>query len=885
MASTPAPTPLMKQYAEMKQKHPDAILLFRVGDFYETFCEDAIEASRILGITLTRRANGSARSVELAGFPHHALDAYLPKLVRAGKRVAICEQLEDPKTTKKLVKRGITELITPGVNTRPDTLRPGENNFLAGTAFIQKKSSQDPVVGIAFLDITTGEFLCAEVSAAEADKLLHSIRPKEVLRMNGTRALFERLLTYRTAVNELDDWVYTSDAARQRLEKQFGTSGLKGFGVDHLEGAVIAAGSLLHYLDLTVNPNLKHITSLGLLNTGTFMSIDPFTQRNLEIIYPLDKNGKSLFSILCHTRTPMGERLLQRWLAMPLLDIKRIEERQDIIEALFRQSDKRRRISELLPSAGDLRRTVGRVGQLKAKPREVSLLQRGAETAVALKEILLAPSSDEDPQGNAPLSRLAEAIPDLGEVIRLLQSTLAEDAPNELDKGNVIAEGVNLELDQLRHLLHHTKETLSEMCRREAERTGISSLKILFTTVFGYSFEVKNTHKHKVPSDWIRKQTLTTAERYITPELREFEEKIKGAEERIRKLEEDLYMALLEKLTPYLAPLQQAAGVIAKTDALLSLSVAAAEGGYVRPKIDLSTIIDIQDGRHPVIEKMLPPGEPYIANSLRLDPDGTQIMMITGPNMSGKSALLRQTALIAIMAQCGSFVPASAATIGLVDKVFTRVGASDNISGGESTFMVEMTEAASILNNMGGRSLVLFDELGRGTSTYDGISIAWAVVEHIHENGRCRPRTLFATHYHELNEMEKTYRRIKNFNVSVKEIDGKVIFLRKLRPGGSEHSFGINVAKLAGMPPRTIKRATEVLHELEKGREQPGGGKKRIASSIEKRQEDVRMSLFQLDDPLLSQIREELLDLNIDCLTPIEALTKLHDLQSLLKGK
>lgn len=886
MAQHIAPTPLMKQYLEMKRKHPDAILLFRVGDFYETFSEDAIETSRILGITLTRRANGSAQHVELAGFPHHALDAYLPKLVRAGKRVAICEQLEDPKLTKKLVKRGITELITPGVNTRPNTLRPGENNFLAGMAFQQKKASEDPLVGIAFLDITTGEFLCTQDSPAQADKLLHSIRPREVLRMNGTRALYERLFRYRSAVNELDDWVYTEDTARQRLSKQFGTTGLKGFGVDNLPAAVIAAGSLLHYLDLTENVNIQHITSLGRLDSGRFMSLDPFTLRNLEILAPMDPSGRSLLSVLKHTLTPMGERQLQNWLAFPLLDTGVIRKRQDAIEALFKHTDLRRRLRELLPAAGDLTRGIGRLGQLKSNPRELAQVQRGVETAMAVRQVLGSQADANDPEGMEVLNALAAAIPDLSEPLRLLQTTLAPDAPNDLDKGNVIAEGVSMELDQLRNLHRNTHATLEEMCQREARNTGITSLKILFTTVFGYSFEVKNTHKDKVPADWVRKQTLTTAERYITPELQEFETKIKSAEERIRILEGEVYAELLRKLLPHIAVLQKGARGLADTDTLLSLATAAAEGRYVRPEVNDSTVIDITEGRHPVIEKMLPPGEAYISNSVRLDPDDTQVMMITGPNMSGKSALLRQTALIALMAQCGSFVPAEKATIGLVDKIFTRVGASDNLAAGESTFMVEMTEAAAILNNMGGRSLVLFDELGRGTSTYDGISIAWAVVEHIHENGRCRPRTLFATHYHELNEMAKTYRRIKNHHVSVKEIEGKVVFLRKLQPGGSEHSFGIHVAKLAGMPRSTVKRAEEVLRELEKGRanEKKTSGKEN-ALKMGSKPDGVQMSFFQLDDPLLGEIRSELLDLDIDRLTPLEALTKLHDLQALLRGK
>lgn len=878
-------TPLMKQYLEMKRKHPDAILLFRVGDFYETFSDDAVETSRILGITLTRRANGSAQHVELAGFPHHALDAYLPKLVRAGKRVAICEQLEDPKLTKKLVKRGITELITPGVNTRPGTLNPGENNFLAGVVFRQKKAALPPLVGVAFLDVTTGEFLCTEGSAEQVEKLLESIRPKEVLRMHGTRAVYENYIRYRSAVNELDDWVYTSDAARQRLQRHFGTATLKGFGVDSLEAAVIAAGSLLHYLDMTSTTNLGHITSLGRIDEGRFMSIDGFTLRNLEILDPIDPTGASLFKVLNRTLTPMGERMLRNWLTFPLVDISSITKREDAIEAFFRNPELRCRVTSLLPTAGDMTRLIGRLAQRKAAPREMIQLLKGAECAVALKELLgaVCTGAEASPAEDA-IREIACGIPELGEVVRVISTTILPDPANDIKNGGFIAPGVSLELDQLRDLHKNARQTMENIRLQEVEKTGISSLKLIVSPTFGYMFEVTNTHAHKVPEHWARKQTLKAAERYVTPELRQMEERIFGAEERIKTLEEEVYNALLDRLLGSVPEMQKGSETLARVDCLLSFAVAAAEGGYVRPVVDDSHVLDITEGRHPVIEKMLPPGNPYVANSVRLDPEGTQIMMITGPNMSGKSALLRQTALIAIMAQAGSFVPASAARIGLVDKVFTRVGASDNLAVGESTFMVEMTEAASILNNMGDRSLVLFDELGRGTSTYDGISIAWAVVEHIHENGRCRPRTLFATHYHELNEMESSFPRIKNFSVSVKEIKGKVVFLRKLTPGGSEHSFGIHVARLAGMPPSTVKRAEEVLAELENA-----SGRSHIDKAALKglgeRREGVQLSLFQLDDPLLSQIREELLDIDIDRLTPLEALTKLHDLQGLLRGR
>lgn len=882
MCAKIAETPLMKQYLEMKKKHPDAILLFRIGDFYETFSEDAVAASGILGITLTRRANGAASHVELAGFPHHALDTYLPKLVRAGKRVAICEQLEDPKLTKKLVKRGITELITPGVNTRPATLEPGENNFLAGVVFQQKRTIDPPTVGVAFLDVTTGEFLCTQGPVALVEKLLCSIRPKEVLRMHGTRALYENHIRYRSAVNELDDWVYTSDAATERLHRHFGTASLKGFGVEGLDAAVIAAGSLLHYLDMTATHNLAHITSLARIDEGAFMSIDGFTLRNLEILAPLDPSGTSLFRILCKTLTPMGERLLRQWITFPLVDLKAISRRQDAIEGFFRDPELRCRVSTLLGEAGDMKRLVGRLAQRKAAPREVNQLLKGMECAMALKSVLSAGEAD-SPSALA-LREIADSVPDLSQLIQLVHSTILPDPSNDLKNGGYIAPGVNMELDQLRSLHANARHTLEELRRREADKTDISSLKLVLSPTFGYLLEVTNTHAHKVPAEWTRKQTLKGAERYVTPELKQLEEKIMGAEDRIKILEETLYNSLLDHLIPSVAAMQKGSEALARTDALHSLALAAAEGGYVRPVVDDSHILSITDGRHPVIEKMLPPGQPYVANSVHLDPDNTQIMMITGPNMSGKSALLRQTALIAIMAQAGSFVPAAAARIGLVDKVFTRVGASDNLSVGESTFMVEMTEAASILNNMSNRSLVLFDELGRGTSTYDGISIAWAVVEHIHENGRCRPRTLFATHYHELNEMEASFPRIKNFSVSVKEINGKVVFLRKLTPGGSEHSFGIHVARLAGMPPSTVKRAEEVLAELESA-----SGRNNIEKSTLKglgeRREGMQLSLFQLDDPLLSQIREELLDINIDNLTPIQALTKLHDLQGLLRGK
>ncbi len=869
----------MKQYLEMKKKHPDAILLFRVGDFYETFSDDAIEASRILGITLTRRANGSAAHVELAGFPHHALDSYLPKLVRAGKRVAICEQLEDPKLTKKLVKRGITELITPGVNTRPGALPPDENNFLAALHFEQRRSSDPLKIGYAFLDATTGEFLCGEGSTESVNRLLGSVRPKEILRMRGTRAMYEKQIAFKAAVNELEDWVYTAEAAEERLTRQFGTTGLKGFGVDRMGAAVIAAGSILHYLDMTAHPDMAHIVSLSHLDEGKYMRLDHFTQRNLEIVFPAAPSGRSLFSVLNHTLTPMGSRMLKMWLSLPLLDIKEISWRQDCVEQFTGSPETASQIAETLRECGDITRLSSRVAEHKASPREVAQLANALRSGGRIRQILT--------ESGGVLADLGASIPDLTEVVDLIGYTLSADPPNAVEKGGVIEPGVNKELDDLRNLHTHAREALEELQQRESERTGITSLKLIYTNVFGYALEVKNTHKSKVPQEWVRKQTLVNAERYVTPELRDLEERIASAKESIQKIEEELFHKLCSAIIPRSADMQKAAARIGEADCLQGLAAAARNYGYVRPVVDDSFILSISEGRHPVIERMLPPGEPYISNNVELNPEKVQIMMITGPNMSGKSALLRQTALIAIMAQCGSFVPAVAARIGLVDRVFTRVGASDNISMGESTFMVEMTEAAAILNNITARSLVLFDELGRGTSTYDGISIAWAVVEYIHDNGKSRPRTLFATHYHELNEMEKSFSRIRNFNVSVKEIKGKVVFLRKLQPGGSEHSFGIHVARLAGMPQATVKRAEAVLRQLEEKQTSPteGNGKPKASKAATKdigRQEYVQMSLFQLDDPTLCDIRDELLAIDINRLTPLEALTKLSDLRKLL---
>lgn len=872
-----AETPLMLQYMEMKKKHPDAILLFRVGDFYETFSEDAIAASEILGITLTRRANGSAKYVELAGFPHHALDTYLPKLVRAGKRVAICEQLEDPKLAKKLVKRGITELVTPGLNTNDASIPSKSNNFLAAL-HIGKKGT-----GVAFLDITTGEFICASGSVADIDKLLAKFNPAELLRMRGTREFYETNFSYKCSVFELDDWIYTLQAAEERLMKQFDTAGLKGFGIHEYPDAVIAAGSILHYLDMTQHTNLSHISTLARLDEDRYVRLDRFTVRNLELIDPLTPEGTSLRMVLDHTVTPMGSRLMANWLLFPETDIKEITSRHDAVETFMKSPDLRDRVAEALKRIGDLRRLVGKISNRRAGPREMIQLAAAVEACLALKKMLAG-------SGHPVLRRYSDMIYPLEELLKTIVSTINPDAPVKLDDGNVVLPGVDKELDRLRDISAHGKEALDEIVRREAAATGISSLKISFNNVFGYYIEVRNTHRDKVPPTWIRRQTLVSAERYITPELKDYEERILGASDKIRAIEGKIFEAVLRESMLHLGEITRNASAAAAVDCLLAFSVDAEEYRYVRPVIDDSLDISVTDGRHPVIERCLPPGEPYVANDINLDCDSCQIMMITGPNMSGKSALLRQTALITLMAQAGSFVPASAARIGVVDKIFTRVGASDNISSGESTFMVEMNEAASILNNMSQRSLVLFDELGRGTSTYDGISIAWSIVEHIHENGRCRPKTLFATHYHELNEMEKTFARIANFNVSVKDLGGKVVFLRKLVRGGSEHSFGIHVAKIAGMPPSIVNRAQQVLRRLEEGAGREGASSvdavsKETVSDIAAAREGYQLSLFQLDDPLLSQIRDALVSLDVNNLTPIQALTTLSELQGLVTGR
>ncbi len=870
MAKTIVETPLMKQYFEMKQKHPDAILLFRVGDFYETFSDDAIAASEILGITLTRRANGAAQYVELAGFPHHALDTYLPKLVRAGKRVAICEQLEDPKLTKKLVKRGITELVTPGVSINDNILNHRENNFVAAVHFTRT------VCGVSFLDISTGEFLTAEGNIDYIDKLLGNFAPKEVLVERGNRHKVEELFTTRYLTFELDDWIFTEDAAMDRLLKQFETSNLKGFGIHRMTAAIIASGAILHYLDITQHSQIGHINRLSRIEEDRYVRLDKFTVRNLELVDSMGEEGKSLLNVIDRTISPMGARLLRRWLLFPLKDVKAINDRLDVVEYFFRHPDERESLKTSLEQIGDLERLISKVAVGRITPREVVQL-RNALTAIEPIKALCSASSQE------ALQSIGEQLNPCSSIRDRIAREIVEDAPNATNKGSIIKPGVDNELDELREIAFQGKDYLMKIQARESEATGIPSLKIGYNNVFGYYIEVTNAHKNKVPGEWIRKQTLVNAERYITQELKEYEEKILGAQERILIIETRLYNELVGRLAEYIPAIQLNASLIARLDCLSAFTRVAMENHYNRPVIDDSLSIDIVEGRHPVIEKQLPPGEPYISNSVALANNGTQVMMITGPNMSGKSALLRQTALNVLMAQIGCFVAAQSARIGIVDKIFTRVGASDNISLGESTFMVEMNEAASILNNMSERSLILFDELGRGTSTYDGISIAWAIVEHIHEYGKMHPKTLFATHYHELNEMEKSFSRVVNYNVSVKEINGKVVFLRKLARGGSEHSFGIHVAKLAGMPPSIVHRADEVLHHLETNNRKESVTKN--LDSVAEERSGMQLSFFQLDDPVLSQVRDEILDLDINNLTPMSALNKLHDIKKIITGK
>lgn len=871
MAAKIVETPLMKQYIEMKQKHPDAILLFRVGDFYETFSDDAIVASEILGITLTRRANGVSQYVELAGFPHHALDSYLPKLVRAGKRVAICEQLEDPKLTKKLVKRGITELVTPGVSVNDAVLNHRENNFVSALHF-----TRSGLIGVAFLDISTGEFLTAEGNADYVDKLLNNFAPKEVLVERGNRKRVDETFSSRYLVFELDDWIFTDEAANDKLLKQFETRNLKGFGIHSLHAAIIASGAVLHYLDITKHTMTSHITRLSRIEEESYVRLDKFTVRNLELVEGMGDEGKSLLDVIDRTISPMGARLLRRWLLFPLKDVKAINARLDVVEYFFRHPEQHDEVKSLLEHVGDMERIISKVAVGRISPREVVQLRNALNVMEPLKKLCC----DADLEA---LRSIGEQLNPCSLIRDRIAREIVDDAPVALNRGAVIKDGVDAELDELREIAFKGKDYLLKIQAREIEATGISSLKIGYNNVFGYYIEVTNTHKSKVPADWIRKQTLVNAERYITQELKDYEEKILGAQEKIAIIETRLYNDLVARLAEYIPAIQLDSALVARLDVLAAFTRVAKENHYNRPVVDDSLCIDIVEGRHPVIERQLPPGEPYITNSVHLDNASTQVMMITGPNMSGKSALLRQTALNVIMAQIGCFVAADSARVGIVDKVFTRVGASDNISLGESTFMVEMNEAASILNNMSERSLILFDELGRGTSTYDGISIAWAIVEHIHEYGNMHPKTLFATHYHELNEMEASFKRVANYNVSVKEINGKVVFLRKLARGGSEHSFGIHVAKLAGMPQSIVKRADEVLHHLETNNRQEAIGKD--LSSVADNRSGVQLSFFQLDDPVLTQIRDEILNIDINNLTPMAALNKLNDIRSIITGK
>ena len=877
-------TPMMRQFFSMKEKHPEALLLFRCGDFYETYCDDAVEAARILGITLTRRNNGAASGAEMAGFPHHALDTYLPKLIRAGKRVAICDQLEDPKKKRaaikgkkglsemdKMVKRGITELVTPGVAMGDNVLNYKENNFLAAIHFGKG------ACGVSLLDISTGEFLTGEGNYDYVEKLLGNFQPKEVLYDRTRKQDFEQQFGTKFVTFELDDWVFTDQTARQKLLKHFKTKNLKGFGVDHLRNGIVAAGAIMQYLELTQHTHISHITSLRRIEEDRYVRLDRFTIRSLELLQPMQEEGTSLLDVIDHTVTPMGGRMIRRWTVFPLRDVRQINERLDGVEYFYRDTDFRETVDDEFHRIGDLERIISKAAVGRISPREVNQLRHALAATVPVKTACL--ESD-----NEAMRRVGERL-NLCETLRKrIEQEIQPDPPLQINKGGVIAAGFSPELDDLRSIRDNGKEYLLQIQQREMEKTGISSLKIGFNNVFGYYLEVRNTFKDRVPAEWVRKQTLAQAERYITEELKEYEEKILGADEKIIALETSLFMQLVEDMREYIPQIQINANVIAHLDCLLSFAKVAEEQGYVRPVVDESDVLDISQGRHAVIETQLPVGERYVPNDVYLDTERQQVVMITGPNMSGKSALLRQTALIAIMAQMGCFVPAERARIGLVDKVFTRVGASDSLSTGESTFMVEMTEAANILNNVTPRSLVLFDELGRGTSTYDGISIAWAIVEYLHEHKRAQARTLFATHYHELNEMEKRFDRIKNYNVSVKEMDGKVIFLRKLERGGSEHSFGIHVAEIAGMPPSIVRRASTILKQLEADNAQVGSAGKPNVKNVATT-DGMQMSLFQLDDPVLSQIRDEILHLDIDHLTPMDALNKLNDIKRILNGK
>ena len=864
-------TPMMKQFLDLKAKHPDAVMLFRCGDFYETYSTDAIIAAEILGITLTKRANGKGKTVEMAGFPHHALDTYLPKLIRAGKRVAICDQLEDPKTTKKLVKRGITELVTPGVSIKDNVLNYKENNFLAAVHFVKS------ACGIAFLDISTGEFLTAEGPFDYVDKLLNNFAPKEILFERGKRGMFEGNFGSKFFTFELDDWVFTESSSREKLLKHFETKNLKGFGVEHLKNGIIASGAILQYLDMTEHTQVGHITSLARIEEDKYVRLDKFTVRSLELIGSMNDGGSSLLHVIDKTISPMGARLLKRWMVFPLKDEKPINDRLNVVEYFFRKPDFRELIEDELHRIGDLERIISKVAVGRVSPREVVQLKVALQAIEPIKEAC-------QQADNPSLNRIGEQLNLCISIRDRIEKEINNDPPLLINKGGVIKDGVDTELDELRQIAYSGKDYLLKIQQRESELTGIPSLKIAYNSVFGYYIEVRNVHKDKVPQEWIRKQTLVNAERYITQELKEYEEKILGAEDKILVLETRLYTELVQALSEFIPAIQINANQIARIDCLLSFANVAKENNYIRPVIEDNDVLDIRQGRHPVIEKQLPIGEKYRANDVLLDNATQQIIIITGPNMAGKSALLRQTALITLLAQIGSFVPAESAHIGLVDKIFTRVGASDNISVGESTFMVEMNEASDILNNISSRSLVLFDELGRGTSTYDGISIAWAIVEYIHEHPKAKARTLFATHYHELNEMEKSFKRIKNYNVSVKEVDNKVIFLRKLERGGSEHSFGIHVAKMAGMPKSIVKRANEILKQLESDNRQQGISGKPLAEVSENRG-GMQLSFFQLDDPILCQIRDEILHLDVNNLTPIEALNKLNDIKKIVRGK
>ena len=878
-------TPMMKQFFLMKAQHPDAMLLFRCGDFYETYGEDAVESARVLGITLTRRNNGGlSGSIEMAGFPHHALDTYLPKLIRAGKRVAICDQLEDPKKKReaikgkkglsamdKMVKRGITELVTPGVALSDNVLNYKENNFLAAIHF--GKSA----CGVSFLDISTGEFLTGEGTFDYVEKLFGSFQPKEVLFDRSKRRDFERYFGTRLCTFEMDDWVFTDQTARQKLLKHFGTKNLKGFGVEHLSNGVIAAGAILQYLDLTQHTQINHITSLTRIEEDKYVRMDRFTVRSLELVAPMNEGGSSLLNVIDNTITPMGGRMLRRWVVFPLKDVAVINERLDIVDHFFRASDFCNNIDEQFHQMGDLERIISKVAVGRVSPREVVQLKNALKAIEPVKAECLSTN-------NKSLNKIGEQLNLCASLRDRIEKEINVDPPQLVAKGDVIASGYDKELDDLRSIRDNGKQYLLEIQEKEIAQTGITSLKVGFNNVFGYYLEVRNTFKNKVPKDWIRKQTLAQAERYITPELKEYEEKILGADEKILAREGQLFMELIQDMQPFIPQIQVNANLVAHLDCLLSFMKIALQQHYVRPTVDESDVLDIHQGRHPVIETQLPIGEQYVPNDVKLDTEHQQIMMITGPNMAGKSALLRQTALIVLLAQIGCFVPAERARIGIVDKIFTRVGASDNISLGESTFMVEMTEAANILNNVTPRSLVLFDELGRGTSTYDGISIAWAIVEYLHEHPKAQARTLFATHYHELNEMEKSFSRIKNYNVSVKEVDGKIIFLRKLTRGGSEHSFGIHVAEIAGMPRSIVKRANVILKELEADNSQVGSVGKSAVEHLEKSREGVQLSFFQLDDPVLTQIRDEILGLDVNNLTPVEALNKLNDIKKILNG-